>query len=157
MKYTLKQNSIIKLLDCVFTTGSRGNHKGIKVTVTSISKLKALKDEDGHWTKVTFSKMGLNRLYWAQYKEESLPKLPLEYFPRHMHTMMTSSNGNISASPVNSRHKGQWCGAFMFSLICAWINGWVNNLQAGDLKRHWAHYDATVMSFALRSVDCRFI
>ena len=40
--------------------------------------------------------------------------------------MMTSSNGNIW-SPVNSPHKGQRRGALMFSLICAWINGWVNN------------------------------
>ena len=29
--------------------------------------------------------------------------------------------------PVNSPHKGQWRGALMFSLICVWINGWVNN------------------------------
>ena len=28
-------------------------------------------------------------------------------------------------------------------LICAWINGWVNNREAGDLRRHRAHYDAT--------------
>ena len=31
----------------------------------------------------------------------------------------------IHRSPVNSPHKGQWRGALMFSLICAWINGWV--------------------------------
>ena len=34
----------------------------------------------------------------------------------------------------------------MFSLICAWINGWVNNREAGDLRRHRAHYDVIVMS-----------
>ena len=34
----------------------------------------------------------------------------------------------------------------MFSLICARINGWVNNREAGDLTHHRAHYDATVMS-----------
>ena len=51
----------------------------------------------------------------------------------------------IHRSPVNSLHKGQWCGALMFSLICAWINSWVNNREAGDLKRHCAHYDITVM------------
>ena len=39
-------------------------------------------------------------------------------------------------SPVNSLHKGQWRGAFMFSLICAWINLWVNNREAGDLRRY---------------------
>ena len=38
----------------------------------------------------------------------------------------------IHRSPVNSPHKGQWHGAYMFSLICAWINGWVNNREAGD-------------------------
>ena len=47
--------------------------------------------------------------------------------------------------PVNSPHKGQWSGALMFPLICAWINGWVNNGEAGDLRRHRAHYDVTVM------------
>ena len=47
--------------------------------------------------------------------------------------------------PVNSQHKGQWRGALMFSLICAWINGWVNNREAGGLRRHRAHYDVTVM------------
>ena len=30
-------------------------------------------------------------------------------------------------------------------LICAWINGWVNNNDAGDLRRHRAHYDVIVM------------
>ena len=39
-------------------------------------------------------------------------------------------------SPVNSPHKGQWRGAFIFSLVCTWINGWINNREAGDLRRH---------------------
>ena len=33
----------------------------------------------------------------------------------------------------------------MFSLICARINGRVNNGEAGYLRRHQAHYDDTVM------------
>ena len=52
----------------------------------------------------------------------------------------------IHRSPVNSPHKGQWRGALMFSLICAWINGSANNGEAGDLRRHRAHYDVTVMT-----------
>ena len=48
--------------------------------------------------------------------------------------------------PVNSPHKGQWCGALMFSLIYAWINDWVNSREAGDLRCHHGHYDVTVMS-----------
>ena len=55
----------------------------------------------------------------------------------------------IHRSPVNSPHKGQWRGALMFSLICVWINGWVNNHEAGDLRRYRAHYDVNVMCVAL--------
>ena len=42
-------------------------------------------------------------------------------------------------------HKGQWRGALMISLICARINGWINNREAGDLRRHRTHYNITVM------------
>ena len=52
----------------------------------------------------------------------------------------------IHRSPMNSSHKGQWRGALMFSVICAWINGWVNNRGTGDLRRHGAHYDVVVMA-----------
>ena len=51
----------------------------------------------------------------------------------------------IHRSPVNCPHKGQWHGALMFSLICFWINGWVNNHEAGDLRRHRSSYDVIVM------------
>ena len=51
----------------------------------------------------------------------------------------------IHRSTVNFPHKGQWRGALMFSLICAWINAWVNNGDAGDLTRYRAHYDVTAM------------
>ena len=51
----------------------------------------------------------------------------------------------IHRSPVNSPHKGQWRGALMFSLICVWINSWINNRKAGDLRRYRAHYDVIVM------------
>ena len=65
--------------------------------------------------------------------------------------MMTSSNGNIFRVPgllcgeFTGHHKGQWREALMFSLICACINGSVNNREAGDLRRHRGHYDVTVM------------
>ena len=51
----------------------------------------------------------------------------------------------IHRSPVNSRYKGQWRGALMFSLICFWINDWINNREAGDVRRYRAHYDVIVM------------
>ena len=59
--------------------------------------------------------------------------------------MMTSSNGSIFWSPVNSPHNGQWRRALMFPLICAWTNGWVNNRDTCDLRCHRAHYDVIVM------------
>ena len=50
-----------------------------------------------------------------------------------------------SLVPVNSPYKGQWRGALVFSLIYAWINDWVNNREAGDLRRRRGHYDVIVM------------
>ena len=70
--------------------------------------------------------------------------------------MMTSSNGNIF------RVTGALCGEFTghrwiphtkasaaelwcFLLSAPWINRWVNNREAGDLKRHIAHNDVILM------------
>ena len=63
-----------------------------------------------------------------------------KHFPRYWPFVR-----GIHQSPVNSPHKGQWCGALMFTLICARINSWVNNREAGDLRCHRAHYDFIVM------------
>ena len=63
-----------------------------------------------------------------------------KHFPRYWPFVR-----GIHRSPVNSPHKGQWRGALMFPLICVWINGWVNNREAGDLRRYRAHYHAIVM------------
>ena len=51
----------------------------------------------------------------------------------------------IHRSPVNSPHKDRWGRALIFSLVCAWLNGWVNNREAGLLRSHRAHYDVIVM------------
>ena len=48
-------------------------------------------------------------------------------------------------SSLNSPQTGQWRGALMFFLTGAWTNGWVNNREADDLRRHCAHYDVIVM------------
>ena len=71
-------------------------------------------------------------------------------YETHVTPMMTSSNGIIFRVTGHlcgefTGHKGQWRGALMFSLICVWINGWVNNGEAGDLRRYRAHYGVTVM------------
>ena len=64
-----------------------------------------------------------------------------KHFPRYWPFVQ-----GIHRSPMNSPHKGQWRGALMFSLMCVWINGWVNNREAGDLRCHRAHYDVTVIT-----------
>ena len=58
--------------------------------------------------------------------------------------LLAICTGN-STVPVNSPHKGQWRGALTVTLICAWINGWLNNRETGDLRRHRIHYDVIVM------------
>ena len=62
------------------------------------------------------------------------------HFPLYWHFVR-----GIHRSPVNSHHKGQGREALIFPLICAWINGWVNNGEAGEWRRHRAHYDVIVM------------
>ena len=64
-----------------------------------------------------------------------------KHFPRYWPFVR-----GIHLSPGNSPHKCQWRGACMFTLICAWINGWVNSREAGDLRRHGAHYDVSEMT-----------
>ena len=54
-----------------------------------------------------------------------------KHFPRYYPFVW-----GIHGSPVNSPHKGQWRGALMVSLVCTWTNAWVNNRDAGDLRRH---------------------
>ena len=68
---------------------------------------------------------------------------------------MTSSNGNIfratgfcaGNSPVTGEFPSQRPVTRIYDVffICTWINAWVNNREAGNLRRHRAHYDVTVM------------
>ena len=71
-----------------------------------------------------------------------------KHFPRYWPFVR-----GIHRSPVNSPHKGQWRGALIFSLICAWINGWVNSREAGDSRHQSAHYDVTVMTCSCMKGD----
>ena len=65
-----------------------------------------------------------------------------KHFPRYWPFVR-----GIHRKQVNSLHKVLWRGALMFSLICARINVWVNNGEAGDLRRHCTHYDVIVIIF----------
>ena len=67
-----------------------------------------------------------------------------KHFPRYWPFVR-----GIHRPPVNSPHKGQWRGALISSLICVWINGWVHNPEAGDLRRSRAYYDVSVIDFRI--------
>ena len=75
-----------------------------------------------------------------------------KHFPRHWPFVR-----GIYQSPVNSLHKGQWRGALMFSLLCAWMNDWVNNREAGDFRRHRAHYEVIVMNWDKKKTILRSV
>ena len=51
-----------------------------------------------------------------------------KHFPRYRPFVR-----GIHLSLVNYPHKGQWRGVLVFSLICVWTNGWVNNRS----RRWW--------------------
>ena len=102
-----------------------------------------------HWTSLMKSQHGQHccqTITWAKLTQ-TWWRHQMETFP----ALLTICAGN-SPVPVNSPHKGQWRGALMFTLICARINGWVNNREAGDLRRYRAHYDVIVMSMSAYGV-----
>ena len=79
---------------------------------------------------------------------------------------MASSNGNIFrvTGPLWKESTGdRWipltnasnAELLMYSLICSWINGWVTNGEAGDLRRHRTHYDVTVMSYIVNTMSAK--
>ena len=109
-------------------------------------------------------------LFYAFFKEHLLVLIgdSLSFLPKclsiRLHyliqwwPMMTSSNGNIFQVTGHlcgeftghrwiprkkPSHAELWC--FLWS--APWINGWVNNRGAGDLRRQHAHYDVTVMAY----------
>ena len=71
--------------------------------------------------------------FWRRIWHESTHDdvIKWKHFPRYWPFVR-----GIHRSPVNSPHKGQWR---------VWINGWVNNGEAGDLRRYRVHYDVTIM------------
>ena len=93
--------------------------------------------------------------------------LLLDWLSLPRFNMMTSSNGNIV------RVTGHWCREFAchrwiprtkgsdaelwcFLWSAPWINGWVNDSDAGDLRLHRAHYDITVMNTNVFKIVCHY-
>ena len=91
---------------------------------------------------------------------------PDRFTCRHFHVMVTSSNGNIFrvtghlcwefTAPRWIPHTKASDAELWYFFICVWINAWINNREAGGLRRYRAHYDVTVMwaQFLPSSVKC---
>ena len=120
---------------------------------------------EGRRNKVTSSLIGwahcqnepfIYRHYtaWTSYKEKwkhtHYDVIKWKHFPRYWPFV---GEGGADRPPVNSPHKGQWHGDLMFSLICAWTDGWVNNRDHGDLRRKHAHYDVTIMHICVMNIN----
>ena len=103
-------------------------------------------DDTGKWEPSLYLCIVLCAFAYESFHDDVIQ---WKHFPRYWPFVR-----GIHRSPVNSPHKGQWRGALMFSLICARINGWVNNREAGDLRHHRTHYNVTVMLF-LQKVTCK--
>ena len=101
-----------------------------------------------HWTQTPDLQVTLTLLVtvfylalcaWDQWTDHRAVKIistcfswwpnQMETFPRYWPYVW-----GILRSPVNSPHKGQWRGALMISLICAWTNSWANNQDDGDFN-----------------------
>ena len=74
-----------------------------------------------------------------------------KHFPRYWPFVW-----GIHRSPVNSYPQRPVTRSFDIFLICAPTNGWANNRDAGDLRRHRAHYEIIVMNCRLAMLlhDC---
>ena len=113
------------------------SHLAKMATGTSVNGLWALRCDEWQFFQLPFPSFSL--CLWII--PPSLPLLILYPYAWWRHQMETFSAllAICAGSPVNSPHKGQWRGASMFSFICIWINGWLINRGAGELRRHRAH------------------
>ena len=95
-----------------------------------------------------WGRLAIEKIFWGVSFQKNVFRqlhddvIKRKHFPRYWPFVR-----EIHRSPVNSPPKGQWRGALMFSLICSLKNGWVNIREAGDLRRHHAHYDVILVAY----------
>ena len=84
--------------------------------------------------------------YRANIHNNPAPLMPIHYglikwrhFP-HYWPFWGESTGHRWIPLTKTSDAELWC----FNFICAWTNGWGNNLDAGDLKRYHTHYECKV-------------
>ena len=117
---------------------------GVQGTTLSLST-KFSRVDDGIWMDIIYCNNTQDRNFevWLSIRnciDTKWWRHQMETFPCYWPFVR-----GIHRWPVDSSHKGPWRRALMFSFICAWMNGWVNNREGGDLRRHSTHYDVIVM------------
>ena len=100
---------------------------------------------DGPWYKHNYPGMGqiLIRLALSEITAMTIVDRDIVTWWRHQ---METFSALLAICAGNSPVPGQWRGVLMFSLICVWINGGVNNRESGDLRRDRAHYVVIIMT-----------
>ena len=101
----------------------------------------------GRWVKMTYLKFDLNlpgaiELMLVDHDDV----IKWKHFPRYWPFVR-----GIHRSPVNSPHRGQWRGALVFSLICA-FNKWQSKQSLGwwfetPSRSQWRHCNAVAKYF----------
>ena len=95
------------------------------------------------WKLLSIHHMHLSKLLqsYAWWRQQ------METFPRYCPFVRV-----IHRSPVNFPHKYQWREALTIVFICTWSIDLVNNRDAGDLRRHLAHYEVTELNWLVNHV-----
>ena len=122
---------IWRQLDCLFNSSTR-----------MISKKNMKSRHKGHSRiRVVLICCDVGRVYTC--------RLQSSWWRHQMETFSASLGIYAGNSPVTDDFPTQRPVARSFAvlLIYSWINGWENNGEAGDLRRHRAHYDAIVMIY----------
>ena len=126
---------IWRQLDCLFNSSTR---------MTSKKNMKA--PHYGHSriiysVRVVLICCDVGRVYTRRFQSS--------WWRHQMETFSASLGVGAGNSPVTGEFPTQRPVARSFAVlfICSWINGWVNNGEAGDLRRHRAHYDGIIMTY----------
>ena len=118
-----------------------GEYYHCKSTYIRVTLLKI--DTYIHWF------VALICLFWRKSKQNIWVYGPIIWWRHQMENFPHNSPfvRGIHRSHTKASDTELWC----FLLICVWINSWVKNREAGDLRRHRGHYDANVMKMPLKN------
>ena len=139
----MTSNMISEKAHVILRTPYRYSYVALKVQFDSCVRHKKMRSYvvyACYQRRLTLSSICFNNMLIVSFAQVHDDVIKWKHFSRYWPSVR-----GIHRSPVNSPHKGQWRGALMFSLICAWIYRRVNNRETGDLRRYRTHHDVFVM------------